>query len=118
MLHAVANPMRLVLVDDHEMVLQGLTAMLAHFSAEVVIVGTATSHETGLERVKDANPDIVLCDVRLAGASGIDLCRAITAAHPAVKVVLLTVYDDEHYVFQALRVGACGYILKRVDAGE
>jgi DNA-binding NarL/FixJ family response regulator len=114
----VANPMRLVLVDDHEMVLHGLTAMLAHFSAEVVIVGTATSHESGLDLVEGTNPDIVLCDVRLAGASGIDLCQAITAGHPAVKVVLLTVYDDEHYVFQALRVGASGYILKRVDAGE
>src|SRR5258708_583370 len=109
---------RLVLVDDHEMVLHGLTAMLAHFSAEVEIVGAATSYDAALELVEATRPDIVLCDVRLAQASGIDLCQAITTRYSAVKVVLLTVYDDEHYLFQALRVGASGYILKRVDAGE
>ena len=117
----IATPqsvMRLVLVDDHEMVLHGLTAMLAHFGDEVAIVGTATSYDAALLVVADTDPDIVLCDVRLAGASGIDLCQAISGRHPGVKVVLLTVYDDEHYLFQALRVGAAGYILKRVDAAE
>jgi DNA-binding NarL/FixJ family response regulator len=110
--------MRLVLADDHEMVLHGLTAMLAHFGDEVCIVGTATSYDAALLVVADTHPDIVLCDVRLAGASGIDLCQAIVGRHPGVKVVLLTVYDDEHYLFQALRIGAAGYILKRVDAAE
>lgn len=110
--------MRLVLVDDHEMVLQGLTAMLAHFSDQVVIAGTATSYDDALALVAHAQPDVVLCDVRLGRASGIDLCQAITTSHPGVCVVLLTVYDDEHYLFQALRVGASGYILKRVDATE
>src|SRR3954465_12994748 len=109
MVDAGADPTRLVLVDDHEMVLHGLTAMLAHFSAEVAIVGTATNEESALALVGRTNPDIVLCAVRLAGGSGLDLCHAITKGHPAVKVVLLTVYDDEHYVFQALRVGASGY---------
>jgi DNA-binding NarL/FixJ family response regulator len=115
---AAPGSIRLVLVDDHEMVLHGLTAMLAHFSSEVEIVGAATSYDAALELVERTMPDIVLCDVRLAQASGIDLCQAITTHHPTVKVVLLTVYDDEHYLFQALRVGASGYILKRVDAGE
>lgn len=110
--------MRLVLVDDHEMVLQGLTAMLAHFSDQVVIAGTATTYDEALAVVARTSPDIVLCDVRLGRASGIDLCQVVTRAHPEVSVVLLTVYDDEHYLFQALRVGASGYILKRVDAGE
>ena len=111
-------PVRLVLVDDHEMVLQGLTAMLAHFAAEVQIVATANGPEEALAAVAASGPDIVLCDVRIGKASGIDLCQSITSAHPGVRVVLLTVYDDEHYLFQALRVGASGYILKRVDAGE
>jgi DNA-binding NarL/FixJ family response regulator len=110
--------MRLVLVDDHEMVLHGLTAMLAHFSDHVSIVGTATTYDEALELVARVAPDIVLCDVRLGRASGIDLCQAITTAYSDVCVVLLTVYDDEHYLFQALRVGASGYILKRVDGAE
>jgi DNA-binding NarL/FixJ family response regulator len=115
---AGATAMRLVLVDDHEMVLHGLTAMLAHFSDQVRIVGTATAYDEALALVARVSPDIVLCDVRLGRASGIDLCQAITTAHPGMCVVLLTVYDDEHYLFQALRVGASGYILKRVDAAE
>jgi DNA-binding NarL/FixJ family response regulator len=110
--------LRLVLVDDHEMVLQGLTAMLTHFSDQVVIAGTATTYDDALAVVSHTQPDVVLCDVRLGRASGIDLCQAITTSHPNICVVLLTVYDDEHYLFQALRVGASGYILKRVDATE
>ncbi len=109
---------RLVLVDDHEMVLHGLTAMLAHFPGEVEIVGTATSYDAALAAVAEHLPDVVLCDVRLGKASGLDLTRDITTRHPGTKVVLLTVYDDEHYLFSALRVGASGYILKRIDAAE
>lgn len=110
--------MRLVLVDDHEMVLQGLTAMLSHFPAEADVVGTATCRAQALAVVAQTLPDIVLCDVRLGRDSGLDLTANLLASHPDVKVVLLTVYDDEHYLFQALRAGARGYILKRVDARE
>jgi DNA-binding NarL/FixJ family response regulator len=108
--------LRLVLVDDHEMVLHGLTAMLAHFDGDVVIVGTATSFEQARRVVDAMAPDIVLSDVRLGRDSGLDLVRELAATHPTVKVVMLTVYDDEHYLFQALRAGARGYVLKRIDA--
>ncbi|MFC7220163.1 response regulator [Streptomyces polyrhachis] len=111
-------PLRLVLVDDHEMVLHGLGAMLGHFPGEVEIVGQATTAAAALARVADTRPDVVLCDVRIGKESGLDLCRDITTGYPGVKVVLLTVYDDEHYLYQALRVGACGYILKRIDGQE
>jgi DNA-binding NarL/FixJ family response regulator len=111
-------PLRLILVDDHEMVLRGLDAMLGHFADEVQIVGTATSATTALRAVAAAEPDVVLCDVRIGKESGLDLCRQITTQYPSVKVVVLTVYDDEHYLFQALRVGASGYILKRIDGEE
>jgi DNA-binding NarL/FixJ family response regulator len=108
--------LRLVLVDDHEMVLHGLTAMLAHFDSDVVIVGTATSFEQARRVVAATVPDIVLSDVRLGRESGLDLVRELASTHPTVKVVMLTVYDDEHYLFQALRAGARGYVLKRIDA--
>jgi DNA-binding NarL/FixJ family response regulator len=114
----VRTPLRLVLVDDHEMVLHGLTAMLAHFAADVVIVGTATSLESARRAIGTEAPDIVLSDVRLGRDSGLDLVRELARTHPDIKVVLLTVYDDEHYLFQALRAGAKGYILKRIDAAE
>ncbi|MBC7303631.1 MAG: response regulator transcription factor [Nocardia sp.] len=112
------TPLKLVLVDDHEMVLHGLDAMLGHFPDEVVIVGQSTTDTAALRMVAEHRPDIVLCDVRIGKASGLDLCRQITVQYPASKVVLLTVYDDEHYLYQALRVGASGYILKRIDGRE
>ncbi len=98
------------------MVLHGLTAMLAHFDGDVVIVGTATSFGQARRVVAETAPDIVLSDVRLGRDSGLDLVRELATSHPTVKVVMLTVYDDEHYLFQALRAGARGYVLKRIDA--
>jgi DNA-binding NarL/FixJ family response regulator len=115
---ASSPPLRLVLVDDHEMVLHGLHTMLGHFPAEVVIVGQATTASVALRIVAEQSPDVVLCDIRIGKDSGLDLCRQITTQHPDTKVVLLTVYDDEHYLYQALRVGASGYILKRIDGRE
>jgi len=112
------GPLRLVLVDDHEMVLHGLGAMLGHFPDAVQIVGQTTTAAAALTLVAEESPDVVLCDVRIGKESGLDLCRQITTQYPDTKVVLLTVYDDEHYLFQALRVGASGYILKRIDGQE
>jgi DNA-binding NarL/FixJ family response regulator len=113
-----STPLRLVLVDDHEMVLHGLDAMLGHFPEEVRIVGQATTAAGALTQVAEHGPDVVLCDVRIGRESGLDLCRQITTQYPDTKVVLLTVYDDEHYLYQALRVGASGFILKRIDGQE
>ncbi|MDD4868494.1 MAG: response regulator transcription factor [Mycobacterium sp.] len=115
---APPTPLRLVLVDDHEMVLHGLDTMLGHFPEEVVIVGQATTAAVALRMIAEEKPDVVLCDIRIGPDSGLDLCRQITTQHPHTKVVLLTVYDDEHYLYQALRLGASGYILKRIDGQE
>jgi DNA-binding NarL/FixJ family response regulator len=111
-------PLRIVLVDDHEIVLQGLTAMLARFLGRVRIVGQAVDATQAEQLVTALDPDIVLCDVRLRGASGLDLCRRLVDRQPGRRVVLLSVYDDEQYLFQALRAGAAGYLLKRVGGEE
>jgi len=109
---------RVVLVDDHEMVLEGLKAMLARFVGRVRVVGVAASAEEAQQVVTALKPDVVLCDVRLRGSSGLDLCRRLTSQHPECRVLLLSVYEDEQYVYQALRVGAAGYLLKRVGGEE
>lgn len=106
------------MADDHEMVLHGLTAMLGHFPDDVRIVGKATTAADALALTDEHRPDILLCDVRIGKDSGLDLCRQVTSHYPETKVVLLTVYDDEHYLYQAMRAGASGYILKRVDGRE
>src|SRR5919198_6540177 len=102
------TPVRIVLVDDHEMVLQGLTSMLMPFRSRIRVVGQATRADEAVRLVTGLDPDIVLCDVRLQGASGLDLCRRPLEDDPSRRVVLLSVYDDEQYLFQALRVGASG----------
>jgi DNA-binding NarL/FixJ family response regulator len=112
------RPVRVVLVDDHEMVLEGLKAMLARFSGRVRVVGQAATAEEAQSVVSGLNPDVVLCDVRLRSSSGLDLCRRLTEKDPACRVLLLSVYDDEQYLYQALRAGAAGYLLKRVGGEE
>jgi DNA-binding NarL/FixJ family response regulator len=111
-------PIRLLLVDDHEMVLHGLEAMMSRFPEQVRVVATATHAAAALRAVDEHAPDVVLCDVRLREGSGLDLCTAIRSRAPGSRVVFLTVYDDEQYLYQALRVGASGFLLKRVDAHE
>lgn len=110
--------MRVVLVDDHEMVLEGLKAMLARFAGRVRVVGQAGTAAEAQSVVSALNPDVVLCDIRLRESSGLDLCRRLTEQDPARRVLLLSVYDDEQYLYQALRAGAAGYLLKRVSGEE
>jgi DNA-binding NarL/FixJ family response regulator len=112
------RPVRVVLVDDHEMVLEGLKAMLARFAGRVRVVGQAGSAEEAQPVVAALSPDVVLCDVRLRASSGLDLCRRLTQQYPDCRVLLLSVYDDEQYLYQALRAGAAGYLLKRISGEE
>lgn len=112
------SPVRIVLVDDHEMVIEGLKAMLAAFADRVEVVGQAVGAERAVDVIAELDPDIVLCDVRMQGSSGLDLCQTLREKEPDRKVVMLSVYDDEQYLFQALRVGASGYLLKSISSDE
>jgi DNA-binding NarL/FixJ family response regulator len=115
---ATDPPVRLVLVDDHEMVIEGLKAMLTAFGDRVEVVGQAVGAERAIGVITELDPDIVLCDVRMQGSSGLDLCATLRERNPDRKVVMLSVYDDEQYLFQALRVGAAGYLLKSISSDE
>jgi DNA-binding NarL/FixJ family response regulator len=118
MSRATGGPLRIVIVDDHQMVLDGLRAMLAGYSNQVQILAEATEPDLALKAITLQEPDITLLDVRLRGSSGLDLCAEIRKRQPACKVVFLTVYDDEQYLYQALRLGASGFLLKRVRGAE
>jgi DNA-binding NarL/FixJ family response regulator len=113
------RPLRLVLVDDHEMVLEGLKALLGRYAGRVRVVAQAANAEDAERQVTSLDPDVVVSDVRLRGSlSGLDLCRRLVERDPARKVVLLSAYDDEQYLFQALRAGAAGYLLKWVEGED
>ncbi|MGH2767587.1 MAG: response regulator [Actinomycetota bacterium] len=101
---------RVVIVDDHQMVRAGLRAMLR--DTKVEIVGEAANLEGALAEIEAKVPEAILLDVRLQGQSGLEVCRVLTDKHPEVAVVFLTVYEDEQYVVEALRAGAKGYMLK------
>jgi len=111
-------PVRLVLVDDHEMVIEGLRAMLTAFSDRIEVVGQAINAEQAMAVIAETGPDIVLCDVRMRGESGLDLCLALRERDPECRVVMLSVYDDEQYLYEALRVGATGYLLKSISSDD
>jgi DNA-binding NarL/FixJ family response regulator len=112
------GPVRVLLVDDHEVVIEGLQAMLASQRERLAVVGATTDADEALRLAAELTPDLVLLDVRLKGASGLDVCRELTRRYPTVRVVFFTVYDDEQYLFQALRLGASGYLLKRTTGVE
>jgi DNA-binding NarL/FixJ family response regulator len=112
------KPVRVLLVDDHQVVLEGLSSMLASQSARVTILGATTDPDEATRLAGELEPDVVLLDVRLRGASGLDLGEQLMREHPGLKVVFFTVYDDEQYLFQAMRVGAAGFLLKTTTAPE
>ncbi len=112
-------PVRLVLVDDHEMVIEGLKAMLASFGDRVEVVGQAVGAERAVGRRRRARPRHRAVRRAHAGRPAGWTCAPICAASdPDRKVVMLSVYDDEQYLFQALRVGASGYLLKSISSDE
>jgi len=110
---AARSPLRLVLVDDHEVVRQGLVALLAR-RPEFQVVAEAGSVSEALLAAHRYEPDLVVMDVRLPDGSGIEACRDIRAELPATGVVMLTSYPDEEAVLSAILAGASGYLLKQI----
>jgi len=106
-------PLRLLVVDDHEVVRQGLVALLERREAFQVVAEAGTVAES-IEQARRHQPDIVIMDVRLPDGSGIEACRAIRAELPDTRVVMLTSYPDEEAVLSAIVAGASGYLLKQI----
>jgi len=107
------RPLRLLVVDDHEVVREGLVALLARRDEFQVVAQAGTAAEA-LSQARLHQPDLVVMDVRLPDASGIEACRDIRAELPATRVVMLTSYPDEEAVLSAIIAGASGYLLKQI----
>jgi len=108
---------RILLVDDHEVVRLGLKALLEHHPQFEVVDEAATAKEA-IEQTARYRPDIVLMDIRLPGASGIEACEDITRLYPETKVVMLTSYAEDEMLFSAIRAGASGYVLKQIGRDD
>ncbi len=108
---------RVVIVDDHPVFRDGLAGLL-NTLPDVEIVGSVGSAEEALEAVHDVTPDVVLMDLNLPGASGVEATRQVLVTAPATAVLVITMVDDDDSVLAALQAGARGYILKGASADE
>jgi DNA-binding NarL/FixJ family response regulator len=108
---------RIVLVDDHEVVRLGLKSLLEH-NPQFEVVGEAGTAKEALEQVGFLRPDVVLMDIRLPGASGIEACEEITRNFPDTRVIMLTSYAEDEMLFSAIRAGASGYVLKQIASDD
>ena len=108
---AGTEPIRVIIVDDQELFRRGLT-MLMDAEPGLDVVGEAGDGQTGIELASRVAPDVVLLDVRMPKVSGIEACVAIKEAVPAAKILMLTVSDEESDLYEAVKSGASGYLLK------
>ena len=109
--------LRIMLVDDHELVRLGLKTLLSRYPAFKVVAEAASAAEA-VVNVQNHHPDIVIMDIRLGGRSGIDATRDILAQSPETRVVMLTSYPEDELLFDAIAAGASAYVLKHIGSGE
>ncbi|HSP72013.1 MAG TPA: response regulator transcription factor [Gaiellaceae bacterium] len=111
------TPVRVLLVDDDDLMRAGLKAVLSS-DARVEVVGEAANGRAAVERARALGPDLVLMDVRMPDLDGVAATREVLAASPEVKVVILTTFEQDDYIFGALNAGASGFLLKRTSPEE
>ncbi len=106
--------MRVLLVDDHALLLEGLQNLLEEQGIEVI--GVARNGQEGVAQAKALRPDVILMDIRMPVCNGLAATRLIKAGMPESKIVMLTTSTEEEDLFEAVKAGACGYLLKSMDA--
>jgi DNA-binding NarL/FixJ family response regulator len=108
---------RLLIADDHPFYREGVRAMLLGVPTMEVIGETATGEET-IAQAEALQPDVILMDLKMPGTNGIEATRRVLRSSPHIKVLVVTMFEDDDSVFAAMRAGACGYVLKDADRDE
>jgi DNA-binding NarL/FixJ family response regulator len=111
------DPIRVLIVDDHALFRRGLEMVLTE-EQDIELVGEASDGTEAVEKAGEALPDVVLMDIRMPKSSGIEACRAMKEVAPSAKIVMLTISDEEEDLFEAIRAGASGYLLKDIPYDE
>ncbi len=114
---ASGEPIRVLVVDDHALFRRGLQMVLEQ-EEDIEVVGEAGDGAEAVERASDTVPDIILMDVRMPKRGGIDACTAIKDAVPSAKIIMLTISDEEADLYDAIKAGASGYLLKEISIEE
>jgi DNA-binding NarL/FixJ family response regulator len=112
-----ADPIRALIVDDHALFRRGLEMVLAA-EDDIELVGEASDGTEAVQKAGESLPDVVLMDIRMPKSSGIEACRAMKEVAPSSKIVMLTISDEEEDLFEAIRAGASGYLLKDIPLDE
>lgn len=108
---------RVLVVDDHTLIRKGIVGLLEG-QPDITVVGEASGGQDGLEAALALKPDVVLMDIAMPGISGLEATRGLRAQRPETQVLMLTIHDREDYLFEALRAGAAGYVLKGADVQD
>ena len=111
------QPLRLVLVDDHALFREGLIALLS-YQDDFIVVGEAEDAESALKQARSLHPDIVLMDIELPGEDGITATQRLKMEMPDITIMMLTVQDNSQTLFEAIKAGAQGYVVKNVRSRE
>jgi DNA-binding NarL/FixJ family response regulator len=111
------EPIRLVLVDDQRLMREGLRILL-ELEPGLEVVGEVEDGQAALEAYETLQPDVVLMDVRMPGMDGVEATWRLRERWPEARIVILTTFDDDEYVFEGLRAGAQGYLLKDVSGHD
>jgi DNA-binding NarL/FixJ family response regulator len=111
------EPIRALIVDDHALFRRGLEMVLAA-EPDIELVGEASDGEEAVRKAGESLPDVVLMDIRMPRSSGIEACRAMKEVAPSAKIIILTISDEEEDLFEAIRAGASGYLLKDIPLDE
>ncbi|UCC64901.1 MAG: response regulator transcription factor, partial [Anaerolineae bacterium] len=111
------EPIRVLLVDDQQLMREGLRILL-ELEPDLQIVGEAGDGQAALEVYANLQPDVVLMDVRMPGMDGVEATWRLRERWPKARVIILTTFDDDEYVFEGLRAGAQGYLLKDVSGHD
>ncbi|HEX2051740.1 MAG TPA: response regulator transcription factor [Actinomycetota bacterium] len=114
---AEGDPIRVLIVDDHALFRRGLQ-MVLEGEADVDVVGEASDGHEALARAVETTPDVVLMDVRMPKRTGIEATRAIKDALPTTRILMLTISDEEADLYEAIKAGASGYLLKEISIEE
>jgi two-component system, NarL family, response regulator DevR len=112
-----SRPIRVFLRDDHEVVRQGLRALLES-GGDIEVVGESGLAMEAAARIPALRPDVAVLDARLPDGSGIEVCRTVRAVDPTIKALILTSYDDDEALFAAIMAGAAGYVLKEIGGQD
>ncbi|WP_321164075.1 response regulator transcription factor [Nocardioides sp. Soil774] len=111
------DPIRVYLLDDHEIVRRGIRELL-EADGDIVVVGESGSALEAARRIPALRPDVAILDGRLPDGSGVDVCREVRSVDPGIKGLILTSYDDDEALFAAIMAGASGYLLKQVRGND